>query len=365
MSFFKKLLIFFIFFLHNLYALPFFEDDSSSSKEVLFLQSDELADSIIKGSIFKLKIKILPSINNLQDIEYEFLNGNGIKVLTPTPIRVKESKYIYDTFYLVATQSDARIPDIIALPIDNKNEEYKESKLSGKNIKTISLKPDKNFANIIASDFSIQEYKTTSFDDKSNIVVFVATAKDCDIAALKLSGTIKKQGIESINESYLDSKITYYAIIDKNIDNLELSYFNTLKNNFVNLNIPIVVSDDSVVTQSDLKPLDQSKQKLKFITAIAIGILFLLIALYTKKIRYVFISILALLYLYYNDSPDKKVCLNEGSNIYLLPIEYGTVFEKITSKGYLQKEGQRDGWIKIQLANQKIGWAKNEDICQD
>ena len=68
-------------------------------------------------------------------------------------------------------------------------------------------------------------------------------------------------------------------------------------------------------------------------------------------------------YIIYLAIPSKDVCIKENSNIYLLPVHNGTVFDTVHTRIYLQKEGSSKEFIKVKLKNDKIGWIKNEDIC--
>jgi hypothetical protein len=208
------------------------------------------------------------------------------------------------------------------------------------------------------------EYKTTTYDEQHNIVIFVATATNCDISAFKLQN-VYKQGIESITESHFDSKIVYYVVINKEIQNFSFSYFNLEKNKFLLLNIPIIVDDDSVTTQSDLKPIDQSRQRIKMTIAGIIALIAFIFVLWRKKYIYLIFIIIPLVYIAYIAIPSKDVCIKKGANIYLLPVNNGTIFEQTNTIYHLQKEGSVKNFVKVKLKNEKIGWVKNEDICKD
>ena len=192
--------------------------------------------------------------------------------------------------------------------------------------------------------------------------MFAAKAKQCNIASFKLQN-VYKQGRESITRSYRNSKITYYAIIDKKIQNFSFSYFNTIDNKFKTVNIPIIVNNDSVTTQTDLKPKDQSRELLKMAIASGVAILILILVLWTKKYIYMILFVLCIVYIGYIGLPSNKVCIKKGSNITLLPVNNSTIFE-VTPRIYtLQKEGHIKNFIKVKFKNSKIGWVKNEDIC--
>jgi hypothetical protein len=340
------------------------EVNIAPSAKVIYLSYEALPERVLKGEIFKVTIKSLCVVKEFTDITYELINGQGVKLLSNIPSRNKDSKHYYETFYFVATSEDAKLPDFKATLLDYNSTPYKDTILSGEKLNVISLNPKNDFANIIANSFEILEHKTTNYNATHNIIVFVAAATNSDITSLKL-GDVQKQGIESFTGSYIDSRITYYAIIDKKVENLLMSYFNLVKNRFIPINIPIVVSDDSVTTQSDLKPTDQSHEILKMSVAATIAMVAFLIILWRRKYVYLIFIIFPLLYIVYVGLPSKEVCIKGGSEIHLLPVANGTIFETTTQEHNMQKENEIDGWVKVQLNDEKIGWVKDENICSD
>ena len=363
-----RLIIIGLVFITTLFANEIIATDSNNATievdmpKVLYLNYVDVPQRVIKGEIFTITIKTLATVKEFVDINYSFSTTNGLEVFNNIPHREKTEKYFYDTFYFLTTNDNAKLPDIQASLITNSKINYKTTTLFGTNLNVITLNPKKDFSNIIANSFKITNYKTTSYDKEHNIIVFVATAENSDIGALNLNNAFK-QGIESITESYIDSKITYYAVIDKNIQNFSFSYFNLIKNKFVQLRIPIVVDDDSVTTQSDLKPTDQSHEKLKVNIAGGITILGLIFLFWRKNYLYLVVVLIPLAYIAYIVMPSKDVCIKKHSNIYLLPVHNGTIFETTKVKIHLKKEGSIKNFTKIKLQNNKIGWVKNEDTC--
>ncbi|EQB39996.1 hypothetical protein M947_02945 [Sulfurimonas hongkongensis] len=336
----------------------------ASLPKVLYLNFKSTPHRVIKGEIFPITIKTLSTVKDFSNITYELLNYNGLKLLNELPYREEDSRYFYDTFYFLTTDSDAKIPDFKATLNGFDNTIYRDTILNGFKLNVVTLNPKKYFANIVANSFELLEFKTTAYDDDHNIVVFVATATNCDIASFELKDAYK-QGIESITESHFNSKLVYYAVIKKDIENLSFSYFNLLQNNFVRLNIPIIVDDDSVTTQTDLKPKDQSHDRVKMLLASAIALIAFLLILWRKKYIYLVFILIPLTYVIYIAIPSKEVCIKVGSKIYLLPVHNGTIFEKTNTVYHLQKEGSVKDFVKVKLKNEKIGWVKNEDICKD
>ena len=344
-----KFLLLTLLFISSLYA-----------NKVIYTNYDEVPQRVVKGEIFPITLKTLSTVREFDDINYEFFNYSGLKIITQYPDRVEKGKYFYDTFYLQSTQNWAKLPDINATLIASK--EYNSTIVRGEKLNVIALNPRSNFSNVIANSFDLLEYKTTSFDAKHNIIIFVATATNSDLAAIKFK-KVFKQGIESLTESHLESKVTYFLVVDKKLENFSFSYFNLLKNRFLNVNIPIVVIDDSVTTQTDLKPKDQSKERLKMSIAAVITLFGIIFILWRKKYIYLILILFPLIYIAYLAIPEQEICIKEGTQIRLLPVLNGTIFETTQKKGIFLKEGEIDGFVKIQLKNERIGWVKNEDIC--
>ena len=346
----KLLLLFFVLFT-SLYA-----------NKVLYLNYEKVPQRVIQGEIFPITLKSLSTVRDFEDIHYEFSNSSGLKMLTETPQRVKKGNYFYDTFYLQSIQKWAKLPDVNATLIAS--QEYNSTFITGNKLNIITLNPKKNFSNIIANNFELLKYKTTTFDAQHNIIIFVASALRSDLAQMHFNN-VYKQGIESLNSSYDVSKITYFLIIDKKIEKFSFSYFNLYKNKFIQINIPIVVVEDSVTTQSDLKPKNQSKERLKMSIAAIIALLAFIFMLWRKKYIYLIFIIMPIIYIIYLAIPEKEICIKKGSQIRILPVENGTIFETTEKKILLLKEGNVQHFVKVQLNNERIGWVRNEDICSN
>ena len=355
------------------------------ANKVIYLSYDEVPDRVVKGEIFPITIKALSTVRDFQNIEYTLTNHDGLEVLNTIPYREERGKYYYETFYFSTTASQAKLPDIEAtlitadeyplaenniienIEVDDYNNTiiddiHDTTVLVGTKLNVVTLNPKKNFSNIIANSFKLVEYKTTNYDNKHNIIVLVATAQNCNIENMSFKG-VYKQGIESVTSSYFDSRITYYLVINEEIENFTFSYFDLTKNRFIRINIPIVVDDDSVTTQSDIKPKDQSRELLKMKIAAGVAFVGFIFILWRRKYVYLVLILIPLIYIIYLSIPQKEICIKPGSQIHLLPVDNGTIFETTSTELYLQKEGNTKTFIKVKLQNEKIGWVKNEDIC--
>ena len=330
------------------------------AQKVVYLSYSDVPKRVIKGQIFPVTIKSLSTIEFAEDIEYTFAPKSGVEILNDIPQRERKGKYFYDTFFLIATTNNAKIPDVQATLISDT--EYESSFLSGVALEVVSLNPTKEYANIIANSLELLEYKTTSYDHEHNIIVFVAQADNSAIEKFHFNNVFK-QGIESVRKSYALSKITYYIIVDKKIENFSFSYFNLKKNKFITLSIPIIVDEDRVTTQTDLKPQDQSHDTIKLIFAATMSGVIIIFVFWRKKFIYLILLLLPVGYLIYSNKPTEKLCVKAGAKIYLLPVYNGTIFETTTKENHWTQSGNVGNFIKVELPSEQIGWVKNEDTC--
>ena len=331
------------------------------ANKVLYLSHHTIPDRVIKGEVFSITIKTISTVKNFNEIKYKFKNKLGLRVLNTIPYREQQGKFFLETFKFIATRNDSKLPDITAsLQADR---EYQETTLLGKKLNVISLNPKQDFSNVIASSLELLEYKTTNFDNKHNIIVFSAIANNSSLSGIKFQNVFK-QGIESISKNnVINPKLTYFVVIRKELEEFSFTYFDLTKNDFKKITIPIIVDDDSVTTQTDLKPKDQSKEQLKINIAAGIAILILLFAIWRKQYIYLILILFPSAYIVVVSIPPKDVCIKVGSNIHLLPVHNGTIFETTRNQYTLTKEGSVKKFTKVKLKNEKIGWVKNEDLC--
>ena len=328
--------------------------------KVIYANYTEVPERVIKGQIFPVTIKLLSTVKEYDQISYILSDESGVTFLNTTPKRTQKGKFFYDTFYLLVTRQNATIPPV-EIFLDAQ-QEYEHTVLPPQKLNVIALNPNQEFCGIIAHDFTLTNFKTTSYDQNHNIIVFSATAHGTNIEALQFQNVVK-QGVESVTPSYDESKITYYIIVDKKLELFRFNYFNLEQNRFVSIKIPIVVDDDSVTTQSDLKPKDQSHEQIKMYIAFGVAALGFVLILVRKKYIYLVFIALPLGYALYIAAPQEEICVKKGAKIHLLPVDNGTIFKVTDTKRLFLKEGEVSNYTKVRLDNDKIGWIRNEDTC--
>ncbi|MDA3945694.1 MAG: hypothetical protein PF439_03325 [Helicobacteraceae bacterium] len=316
-----------------------------------------IPERVFNGEYFSITVKALSTIRQHDKLQYRFKGGRGATLQSRLPQRKDEGSYVLDTFYFLATSNTLILPDITA-SIGNE-----QSTLQGEKIESVSLNPDNRFAGILADRFDVITVDAKKYDNQHNIITFDAEAKHCNINAFKLRGA-NEQGFESVKSGITTSSMTYYAVIPKKFETLEFTYFDLVNERYMKVKIPIEVIDDSVSTQSDLKPTENKNYVIKIAAAGIVIVLALILLIVYRKWWITLFIVAPGIYIALQATPAENICVNADAPLYLLPIENATVFETLLSEGMFEVKHSVEGYKQITYEN-KIGWVSEDDICTD
>jgi hypothetical protein len=339
-----------------------YSDTPDIEQKILYSSYEYVPKQVFKGQIFPVTIKTLSTEEYFEEIAYKFEDGVGVRLLNEKPVEKERDNFFYHTFYFLATSSYLKTPNVTISLVFSEFIQNDLAFLDAKKIKVVTLNPPKDFVNIIANDFKLLRYKTNHYDNLHNITVFSTQLNFGVIENFKIEGEFK-QGFESNSTNITDANMTYYAIIPKSIEELNFSYFNLKHQRFEKIIMPIILDDDTVSTQSNLTPKDHRHTQIKLYIAIAVAMLSLILFILRRRYLYLFITLLAVLYALYISVPIKNVCVKAQTPIQLLPMSNGTIFEITEDRKNFEVEGSIEGYIKVKLQNNKIGWIKNENLC--
>ena len=316
---------------------------------------DAFPERVFNGEYFSVTYKTLSTIRKHNKLKYTFKGGHGARVQNAAPYRKDKGSYVLDTFYFMATSNDILLPTVTASIGEHK------SSLKGEKIEGVTLNPDKKFSGILADSFKVTSVDAKKYDNKHNILTFEAEATHCDITKFRLD-VANEQGFERTKNGIDNSSMTYYAVIPKKYDALVFTYFNLPKERYVKITIPIEVIDDSVSTQSDLKPTENKNYLIKIALAAAVIVIAIILLLVYRRWWIAFFIIIPAGYIALQATPAEEICVNADTPLYLLPIENATVFDVISTQGTFEVKHSTDGYRQI-THNKKIGWVDEDDIC--
>ena len=312
---------------------------------------------VYENQLFPITIIGL-GISNTITPEFTFETTNRAEPLSTEPLVIRNGNDSFYTFYFKAEKNDIRIPSLIINTSDNQIE------LPSQNILIKSLKQRKDFCQVLAADMKIKNSQVSNYDETNHIVTLSIEAFEANIEDMNMSGAVES-GIENIKRSFAKVSAEFYMVIPVEQKVLKFTYFNTIKKQYVFLEVPVVVEDTTVTTQSDLNPKEDSFEKLKKYSLITLSLFFIIMFLFKRDFFYIVfgvISIITLLTLYI---PHKKICVQQGAPLYILPTATSTISSKIDEKLDTHLLGESTGYKKVEYKEGIIGWIKNENICQN
>lgn len=333
---------------------------SGVSTAGLTLQFTDLPPPPYVGEIIAVTVKLTPTDVASGNIEYTLQNEEGIRIFSDTPRRNVKNDGVYDTFYFLVQSPSIRLPDISATLTSNGTT---SETLIGTPLTATTLSPPSGFANVLADKFDIIDYKTTPYNNESNVVIFTVKASRCNISDFSIPNAIK-QGFESKLSNVGESQMTYYVIIPNTEESLNFSIFNLKKQRYEALSIPIIVDDDTVSTgQSDLSPTDARHTELKVGAAVVVVLMLFGLFYWRREKSYLYLSSIPMFYIVYTLLPNQNICVKKDAPVYLLPIKNGTIFEMTLEEEHLEAEKEVGDFIKVHLDDNKVGWVNKRDLC--
>ncbi len=324
----------------------------------ILAQWHSVPTELFKGQIFPVTIRFLSPTANPKQIQFSIRNGQNIKLVFDGTPMTHDDLYYYKTFYFKMLGSTARLPDIL-IQIDGLS-----STLPGKELQATPLKAPQDFCNVLAKRLQLLKHEEVQYNAHYNLVVMKLFAVMGNLEDFHLPWA-KKEEVKEFNISFPQATAIYYAIVPATLSQLHFRYFDTDKREFHTLRFDIHVKDETVSTQSDIKPTEDKYHLLKLIILGVLGAIFLLVGIFKRSFLSFLLGLGAAAYVGYMLVPMQKICVKKGSRIYILPTRNSTAFEVLPESRIFLKLNEVDGYAKIKLSNDKIGWVKDEDICKD
>ncbi len=338
-----------------------FSEDNITAKDI-YLKYTSYPQRVFTHQKFDLELKavILKPITEYDKIVVTYVDEKNIEILTKEPIWFKEKDNIYTTTITFKIYKDRFTLPLITLAL------VKDDNI----IDYLSLEPPKIiferiainkelFSSVIAKDLQVNSIKTKQYTNNELLITINIEASHSNLEDFKLD-LYKEQGIKDFEELYPKQSIYFYVIIPSHKKELKFTYYNTEVKDFKTIILPITLEEDLVSTQTDLNPYNSSILIYKQISSIVILAIMILLYMITKRNGYLIAIGLVIIFISYLYIPNKKVILNKGDKIYILPTKNSTIFKTLESKELVEVINEKDDFIKVLFLNQTIGWIKND-----
>lgn len=323
------------------------------------LHAYEVEYSYVPKRVYQKQVFPISFVSNSADkdtIHFEFVGSKEPVQEEPVVIR-NEDKTFY-TFYFKTSQPFFQIGSV------NVTINGEKKVLPEINIPVVSLPDYPNFSGIIASGFKIKSYQASVYDENNNLIALSIEAHDANLEDMYIPSALK-DGLEKLHREDSRMEAEYYIVLPSSQKKLKFSYFDTIKEIFVDQEIPISIDDGTVAAQTDLNPQDDSFEALKKYTLIGLGVLFILLFLWKRDFFYLVMGVISAAVLLTFFIPMEKICVKSGAPLYIIPTKNSTISMYVDESFTTTKLAERDNYSKVEYENGIIGWIKDEDLCEN
>ncbi len=345
-----------------------FEDESVENSFIkekqIFLSFSQLPKRIYINQHFVLHVKAVLSNENVTSLKTSFKSGKAYKILNKNALWKKIDDRSYQVSYIVKVFSvDATLPHIVVTALNQKKIIGKEQ-LVIPTVRMVALKNSDYFSQVLADSLELISHHEKKYDEKSNIVLLEINATGANLEDFNLAFAIR-QGIDSLKKRGEEQNIFYFAIVPNYQKEFKFKYFNLKSNKFNRISFPVIVSDSSVSTQTNLNPQKSKYFFYKVIGLLTLALLFLLLYMRYKKGYLLFLALILAVYTIYTKLITNNLTLPRDIMIRILPTENSTIFFKTSQPLEVKVLLKKNGYTKILLPSTKIGWIKDADFTKN
>ncbi|WP_419768081.1 hypothetical protein [Arcobacter sp.] len=339
-----------------------------SAEKNIYLSYKSFPNNIFKNQRFEIILKAIITSDDYDRIETRFINSKNMNVINPqSPWTEVEDKTFENMFYFKASQSDFAIPTF-QVAIYKSNVLIEVENIQAKKVSFTEIgKNIENFSSIIAKNLVINAYKTKQYNNDELITIMDINAKESNLEDFYIKN-VKEQGVSTIDDNYPEQNLLYYLVLPVHTKKIDFSYYNSDQKKFITINIPIVLENELVSTQTDLNP---NKSNILFYKRVVFGslfVLFFIIYIWKRKKIYLIIALISAIILLLYSIPNKTKILKKDSYIYILPTKKSTIFQKTDKEYEVKVSIKRGDFVKVILGEgdkSMIGWVKENDLSKN
>ncbi|GAA9101989.1 SH3 domain-containing protein [Helicobacter pylori] len=294
------------------------------------------------------------------------LDKTQIELLSKMPKWKKVEKELFRaTYYYKIKGIKASIPPLEVSAFSNKDKYIDYSIAPKVTLQVTDLSKNPRYANVMAKDLQVLQYKTKDYDDKNNILVVELAFKEATWEDFHIKEALK-QGFDNASLNQIKAKegsVFYYCVLPKTIQNLSFDYFSLSNRQFKTLSFSTIPTQDTTGIQSDLIPKNNS---LVFsnVALLALCVFFLvLFFIFGRKLILLGLGILCLGFVLYNLLfTQKSALLLAHKKIRILPTQNSTILGLSKNEMPIKILGSHDDYYKILTPHEQIGWVKKDEV---
>ncbi|MFP6048059.1 SH3 domain-containing protein [Helicobacter pylori] len=294
------------------------------------------------------------------------LDKTQIELLNKMPKWKKVEKELFRaTYYYKIKGMKASVPPLEVSAFSNKDKYIDHSIAPKVALQVTDLSKNPRYANVMAKDLQVVQYKTKDYDDKNNILVMELAFKEATWEDFHIKEAIK-QGFDNASLNQIKAKegsVFYYCVLPKTLQNLSFDYFSLSNKQFKTLSFSAIPTQDTTGIQSDLIPKNNF---LVFsnVALLALCVFFLvLFFIFGHKLIFLGLGVLCLGFvLYHLLFTQKSAILLAHKKIRILPTQNSTILGLSKNEMPIKILGSHDDYYKILTPHEQIGWVKKDEV---
>ncbi|EMH06108.1 SH3 domain-containing protein [Helicobacter pylori] len=310
----------------------------------LLLFDAEFLEAKIKDGLDKTQIELLNKMPKWKKVEQELFRA---------------------TYYYKIKGIRASIPSLEVSAFSNKDKYIDHSIAPKVTLQVTDLSKNPRYANVMAKDLQVVQYKTKDYDDKNNILVMELAFKEANWEDFHVKEALK-QGFDNASLNQIKAKegsVFYYCVLPKTIQSLSFDYFSLSNRQFKTLSFSAIPTQDTTGIQSDLIPKNNF---LVFsnVVLLALCVFFLaLFFIFGRKLIFLGLGVLCLGFVLYNLLfTQKSALLLAHKKIRILPTQNSTILGLSKDEMPIKILGSHDDYYKILTPHEQIGWVKKDEV---
>ncbi|WP_120880406.1 SH3 domain-containing protein [Helicobacter pylori] len=295
------------------------------------------------------------------------LDKTQIELLSKMPKWKKVEKELFRaTYYYKIKGIKASIPSLEVSAFSNKDKYIDHSIAPKVTLQVTDLSKNPRYANVMAKDLQVLQYKAKDYDDKNNILVVELAFKEATWEDFHIKEAIK-QGFDNASLNQIKAKegsVFYYCVLPKTIQNLSFDYFSLSNRQFKTLSFSTIPTQDTTGIQSDLIPKNNFLVFSNVVALLALCVFFLvLFFIFGRKLIFLGLGILCLGFvLYHLLFTQKSAVLLAHQKIRILPTQNSTILGLSKDEMPIKILGSHDDYYKILTPHEQIGWVKKDEV---
>lgn len=346
-------------------------DDSQLYQDIqkkdIALSITSMPSSVFPNQVFSIKLNADIGQNIDVDMNLTMKKNEDMLWLNERNIKWETIKPgVFSTeIWLEANSTKAKFQTINLILNRNGDIFQKASmNLESPNVKKLP-KGGENFSHIVASNLNIRSFKSSKFNDQSNIMTIELTTENGNLNSFYIDNKdIIKQGVDSIKGVANKQNGYYFVVLSKDVKNFNFDYYNLLTQKFESFSLPVIVEVETLSTQSELNPKENSFDFYRNIVILCLICLLLIMFITSKNTTpLIFAIILGVIFIFLQNSY-KSAIVKQEAKVRILPIDRSTIFFISGKEEEVEILAQTDNFYKILFDNSKIGWVDKKDIIE-